>query len=112
MRPAIKYAIVLAFIILLAVILLPGITGGGPAPIARCRVELDDIARALSAFNNDQGTLPSGDTQSILRVLNGENPQRKVYLNFARKSGRGANEYIDPWGTPYQIEVGTPFLSP
>jgi len=106
MRPAVKYAIALAFIVLLAAVLLPGIHTGGPVPVAQCRTELLNIGSALSAYQNDQGILPSGDTQSILKILAGENPQKKVYLNFARKPGRGEFEFIDPWGTPYQIEIG------
>lgn len=103
----------LAFLLLLVII--GSIVSPSPYHISKAKAQMistrlqeTDLVAALKAYSNSYGVLPVGDTESVERILAGENlqgknPQKTAFLNFIRHSEH-PNEMIDPWGTPYQIE--------
>jgi hypothetical protein len=103
----------LVFLLLLMV--LASIVNPSPDHVSKAKARIiitrlneADIAAALSAYSNTYGVFPTGDTESVKRILagenlNGKNPQKTVFLNF-QQSAEHSNEMTDPWGTPYQIQ--------
>jgi len=73
----------------------------------RIKIEEDAIAGALKHYLNDYGVFPTGNTESVERILggenlNGKNPQQIRFLNF-KPSIEHSNTMVDPWRTPYVI---------
>jgi len=63
------------------------------------------ISAALQEYNNKTGSYPEGDTKAVLKALSDNtNSQGHAYLVFNRVAGH-LYEDLDPWGTPYQIEI-------
>jgi len=97
----------LVIILLLFNTLLPPHSHGGPARIAKLRVEMSSIIVASERFKTEYGAYPTGDSAVILRVLEGQNSNGTVFLSYAHRSGHSRDEFVDPWGTPYEISVST-----
>ena|ERR1017187_1603697 len=73
----------------------------------RTEVDESQIATALDRYSTLYGTFPPGNTESIERILsgedlNGKNPQKLQFLIF-RGSIEHSNEMVDPWGMPYAV---------
>jgi hypothetical protein len=85
----------------------------GPQKTMRATTEMVTIKTALEVYRETIGDFPHGDNTSILRLLRGENldgrnPTRIVFLYLRKNQTNQSGETIDPWGTPYQIEmIGT-----
>jgi hypothetical protein len=102
----------LAFLLLLIVI--GSIVSPSPyhiskakAQIIRTRLTETAMATALKAYSNTYDVLPVGNTESVERILAGENlygknPQKIQFLNF-KPSAEHSNEMVDSWETPYEI---------
>ena len=74
----------------------------------RIKIEEDAIAGALKHYSYEYGVFPAGNTESVERILagenlNGKNPRQIHFLNF-RPSIEHSNEMVDPWETPYAID--------
>ena len=80
--------------------------------LIRPKVDEAQIATALESYSNVYGAFPPGDTESIERILSGEdtkgkNSQKIQFLIFFRRSIEHSNEMTDPWGTPYVISFSS-----
>jgi hypothetical protein len=77
----------------------------------RTKVDESQIATALERYSNVYGAFPPGNTESIERILGGEdlkgkNSQKIQFLIFRRRIEH-PNEMTDPWGTPYAIRCSS-----
>ncbi|MCG3149285.1 MAG: hypothetical protein PCFJNLEI_02745 [Verrucomicrobiae bacterium] len=64
------------------------------------------LVEALKMYAQIEGELPGGDLTTICRLLRGEsvagqNARKLDYVESYVVNDRG--EFLDPWGTPYQI---------
>jgi hypothetical protein len=78
------------------------------AQIISTRLTETAMATALKAYSNTYSVLPVGNTESVERILAGENlygknPQKISHLLFMQ-TAEHPNKMVDSWGTPYQIE--------
>ena len=104
----------LGFAGILASILLP-MMPLSPTSSDETRANSDciQIARAITAYKADYGTLPSTNTKAmpfsgaILKTLAGDNPRNKIYYTA------NENDCKNPWGFSYTIQFakGTMMLS-
>jgi hypothetical protein len=102
----------LAFLLLLLIIH----SIASPSPYSKARsqilIALSDetqIATALKSYLITYGVLPVGDTESVERILAGENlhgrnPQKTSFFLVFKQTAEHPNEMVDPWGTSYEIE--------
>lgn len=67
------------------------------------RVESEAIAVALAEYFRLFGVYPNGGNLFIAKALAGENPMKIKILAFKHVGNDG--ELLDPWGTPYDIQV-------
>jgi len=69
------------------------------------------IAAALEMYSTVYGAFPPGNTESIERILSGEDLNgknlRKIQFLIFRRSIEHSNEMTDPWGTPYTISFSS-----
>jgi hypothetical protein len=76
--------------------------------LSRTKMDIASIRAAAQQFETVYGRLPIGTNALLFHALFGGNPQKTVFLE-GRTNNTG--ELLDPWGTPYRIEIGeTNFL--
>ena len=68
-------------------------------------IDLDtaSIRAARDTYEAEFGTLPSGGSSAVFRVLRGDNPRKVVFLQCRAESVSPDGSMLDPWGTPYKI---------
>ena len=109
------------------------------AEVAQARTEINNLVTAIKAYYNDYGGYPTnqnGDAAdarygygtlrpsvsnnrlliSVLRSIDAPNNaghvlnrRRNVYLEASDNSFNAFGDFIDPWGTPYEIHLDTGF---
>jgi len=62
-----------------------------------------NLHAALNCYYMGYGQYPVGDNASVIKVLRGDNPSKKKYLEFYQQERNERGEYLDPWGTPYEL---------
>jgi type II secretory pathway pseudopilin PulG len=70
---------------------------------SRVSVEMAGILNALQEYKSQFGQYPSGDSASIFRALQGQNPQKTKFLEGGSNSLDSG--VLDPWGTPYEVYI-------
>lgn len=65
------------------------------------------ISEALQKYQIETDAYPTGQTTNIIKQLSSTNSQGYNFLNYPRREGSGRYEFVDPWGTPYQIETAS-----
>ncbi len=106
MKRLVLYLIAGPAILLLAFMLIPAISDNGrPSPKAKCILEMRLISDALHQYRKDVGEYPTGKTESILQQLRATNALGNHYLLYPFRKGYSIHEFVDPWGTPFRIEI-------
>ncbi|MEA3186423.1 MAG: Type secretion system protein [Chthoniobacter sp.] len=95
-----------AGLIALPVITLPKIKDGADKGKARREVKL--IYAAMEAYENQYHALPTGDTAAIIAKLSGTNARELKFLKPLPRSQDSQGHLLDPWGSPYRIDVSDP----
>ncbi len=100
------YTVASAVIASLIVLLLPLVrnerTDRGYL-LSQTKTDVKNINTALNQLEIACSVLPSGDNRAIFRTLFGSNTLQIVFLATARTNSDG--ELLDPWGSPYEIEI-------
>jgi type II secretion system protein G len=110
----IELLVVIAIIAILAGLAFPAVQGAmGSAKKSEARNDVNQLAAAVRAFQLDYGRLPATDNNAanVVKTLIGSNttlnPRNIVF--FEPKTAKGGKKgwdgqnYLDPWGTPYQM---------
>jgi type II secretory pathway pseudopilin PulG len=91
-----------AVFLLVASVFLPSFNDGiGPARKAMAKNAVLQLVTAAKAYKEEYGKPPKGDSQSVLRILQNDNPRKIVFLEISPKELSKDGIYLDPWGTPY-----------
>jgi hypothetical protein len=67
--------------------------------------ETRGIAGGVQQYYEVFQVYPKGGNREIARALFGENSRKLRILNWPERRLSADGEFLDPWGTPYQIEV-------
>ncbi len=67
--------------------------------------DVDQLAVALKAFNEEYGHFPKGTNKDVIRQISSDNPRKIIFLEVDSKELNSNKEMIDRWGTPYLIEI-------
>ncbi len=98
-----------AFLGSVLVILLATIAAGLFLPLMRrqaiVKLEMQSLLNALQFYQAEYDSYPSGSSSKILQALLGNNPKKRVFLSIGARSTNNAGQFVDPWGTPYEIGV-------
>ncbi|MEO7514655.1 MAG: type II secretion system protein GspG [Verrucomicrobiota bacterium] len=78
---------------------------GGRAKAALAKAEVSNLNSALRTFYSEIHHYPSGTSGDVMRALVGENPKRLKFFSPNPKLVNSRGEYMDPWQTPYQINI-------
>jgi type II secretory pathway pseudopilin PulG len=73
-------------------------------------VEMATMKSAIEGYRDTLGEVPMGNNASILQLLSGgnsdgRNPTKIVFLSFGENKTNESGEFLDPWRTPYQIQI-------
>lgn len=63
------------------------------------------IAGGLQQYYDLFQSYPGGGNREIAKALFGNNPRKVRILNWPKRKLSVEGEFLDPWGTPYQIQV-------
>jgi hypothetical protein len=107
MKRVIFYSIALLVIALLVAMLPSGFIGGRPREPKTPVVNMDikNLSYAMRFYKDTFGRYPSGDNLKIVRSLSRDNPGKSVFLDLSPRSVNSFGQFVDPWGTPYGIEI-------
>jgi hypothetical protein len=98
-RAILVCAILVVVIFLIAPILLPR----REKPEPKVQIEMRSLLGALQYYQAEYGKYPSGNSAGILQALLGNNPKMQPFLVVPARSTNSTGQFIDPWGTPYEI---------
>ena len=100
--------LVLLFMIggIVAVFLIP-LMRKPPEPREPARIGMQNLLHSLQFYQVEYGRYPSGDSSEISKALLGSNPKKIVFLNVYARSTNSTGQFVDPWGTPYEIAFGS-----
>lgn len=98
---------------LLVVAVVGGSLGCGRQKIQQARHDVGQLREALDLYLGEQGAYPSGSAAEISQLLRGQsvggqNPKKASYIEAAAGEMNSRGEFVDPWGTPYRIIIGSP----
>ena len=70
----------------------------------QARIEMANLIAALSQYQAIYG-YPTGGGSDTAKCLLGDNPRKIVFVNWRKSQISSAGEFLDPWRTPYQINL-------
>jgi hypothetical protein len=74
----------------------------------RTRTDVINLAAAIRQFTTEYGLPPSGSQAEIMNALFGDNARKIMFFETNPKWISPAGEFLDPWGTPYRIDLSDP----
>ena len=102
----IKWIIIgLGLILVIVVALYFRALGQGIPNPTKAKADMMMLRTALQVYRMEYGAFPSGDTAAVMSALSGKNPKKIIILSLSPKDLNDRGEFIDPWGTPYQITI-------
>jgi hypothetical protein len=62
---------------------------------------------ALKAYHMECGNSPTGSQAAVMKALCGSNPRQIIFyeLPSSKRRQNALGEFLDPWGTPYEISI-------
>ena len=67
--------------------------------------EIHSIKIAMKQYRQEYGIFPTGSVESVLASLYGNNDRKIVFLELLTDHNKFNSKGLDPWGTPYRIEI-------
>jgi hypothetical protein len=99
------YIVILVILGVIVYSLLFPFTGGlSPASKTIAKNDTVNLSCALSAYKSEYGDYPQGSVQFIISSLLGSNPRKIVFIELSHSQLKNGL-YIDPWGTPLNIDL-------
>jgi len=93
--------------VVLCGLLIPAIPRGQDAKIVLCRTEIARLITATEQYQAKYGSYPPGGRREFIRSLLGDNSDKIAFVELNRSRFNPAGEFLDPWGTPYEIQITT-----
>jgi len=103
-----KILIILVILIVAARLITAGSIPSKAVDRARSKTEMTGFVTCVKAYLDEYPALPSGGDAAVLKALQGENPRKIVFFVLRSTSFNSNGEWIDPWGTPYRIDLSDP----
>ncbi len=85
--------------------ILPPLVRKKRPKVPQARMEINNLIAALDQYHAETENYPFGTTAEICRVLYGENPAKLVFFTANPKRVGASGELMDPWNTPYEIQI-------
>jgi hypothetical protein len=68
------------------------------------KLEMQSLLNAVQLYQAEYDKYPSGSSSEISQALLGNHKKKHVFLStFRARSTNKAGQFVDPWGTPYEI---------
>jgi hypothetical protein len=98
-------AAVVFIVVVLCALLIPVVPRGQDANNTICIIDRTRLITATEQYQAKYGSYPSGGRREFIRSPLGDNPDMTVFVEFNRRRFSPAGEFLDPWGTPYEIQI-------
>lgn len=73
--------------------------------VAREKIEIRSLKMALNQFKAEYSFYPTGELDAVVSALSGGNPRKLIFLEWFRTPQDRGNRAVDPWGTPYRLQM-------
>jgi hypothetical protein len=80
-------------------------TLGEGAKRVQARNDTQQLVAALKAYQTEYGVMPSGNHAQIISALRHDNPKKIVFFEAPESRFSASGEFLDPWKSPYRIDV-------
>ena len=109
MKRVVEYLATLLVIALSAAIFLPSFFRSRitEPKVSMVYSEMTCFLLAMQSYQSLYGHYPTTNESNILQPLLGDNPRGTPLLSLRAHSTNSIGQFIDPWGTPYYIKIGT-----
>jgi hypothetical protein len=81
---------------------------GGHSERASTGVQATTFLLGLHQYRVEYGAYPAGGNPQLLMALAGANPRGIVFFQAKPENINSKGEFIDRWGTPFQIDLSNP----
>ena len=85
--------------------------GLSAGPKALAKNDVVQLKTALQAYLVEYDQPPPGDKATLMKILQGFNPKKIVFIAPEKKQISRDGVFIDPWGSPYTFGYSTPSYS-
>jgi len=100
--------LVVASLLVLLVLVLPALIeppARDTAERANAAALATTLAKAVEKYHREVGEWPEGDLAEMVKALRGDNDLNIDFLEMPAENFNEYGELIDPWGTPYLVEI-------
>jgi len=66
------------------------------------------IVGALKLYYSEYGVMPQGNNAGLMDALRRDNPRKIAFLEVLERDLDVNGEFVDPWKSPYRIDVSEP----
>lgn len=66
---------------------------------------MSNLNAAFNQYYAEYGIFPKGTNSAVLKVLLGDNPEKIQFFNADPRRIDSKGELLDPWETPYDIQI-------
>ena len=109
MKRSAGFSVVVLIAALLIVILWSSLSGSKPKEPGVTAVdgEMRSFLFAVESYQIMFNGPPLGTVSNVMQSLLGENRRKVQFLSLSAGSINAKGEFVDPWKTPYQIEINS-----
>ena len=90
---------------IIAAIVLPHSSRKRKPRIPMARIEISNLNAAFNQYHAEYGVIPQGTNSAVLKTLLGDNPRKIQFFNANPQRINSMGEFMDPWKTPYEIQI-------
>ncbi len=101
------YRVLVYFLLcgIIAAIVLPHSSGSRKPRIPMARREMSNLVAAFNQYYAAYGAYLQGTNSTVLKILLGDNPRKIQLFNADPRRIDSKGEFLDPWKTPYDIQI-------
>jgi hypothetical protein len=93
------------FVLIVLGLLTPASGPKRAGKIVQSKLEMSDLNAATAQYHNEYGSYLTGNSANIIQCLLGNNLRKIEFLSFNTNRFDSNGDFLDPWLTPYRIEI-------
>jgi hypothetical protein len=110
LRQVVLWVIFAILLVLVGGLFFPRHSGPSRSRPVIAKVEVIQLGLAMKSYHSDYGEWPARADSSgaeFVAILAGQNPRRIVYMEFPDRIVSNRCPFLDPWGSPFHVRVGS-----
>jgi len=75
---------------------------------SKAQTDISMLIAAAKAYTTEYGAPLQEDSRAVIRTLEGDNKRNVVFLEIKPQNISNDGYFLDPWGTPYVLNLVNP----